>query len=280
MSTVLITGINSYIGSSFAAYLREDPAYKVEGLSLRDPKWRERSFAGVDTLLHTVGLTHVRETAENASAYYEVNRDLTLETAQKAKEEGVRQFIFLSTMSVYGLYEGIITPETELRPINSYGRSKYQAELGLKRLEDENFRVCILRPPMVYGKGCKGNYRTLTKLVEKYPVFPRLDNKRSVLSIENLCGFLKIAVDERLEGVYFPQDRERVCTSDMAMWIAEGMGKKRLFSRAAGLAVKGVMPLSVKARKAFCSLCYEGTETMDYRYCSVDSKTAVLRSVR
>ena len=207
MSTVLITGINSYIGSSFAAFLREDPAYKVDGLSLRDPKWRERSFAGVDTLLHTVGLTHVRETAENASAYYEVNRDLTLETAQKAKEEGVRQFIFLSTMSVYGLYEGIITPETELRPINSYGRSKYQAELGLKRLEDESFRVCILRPPMVYGKGCKGNYRTLTKLVEKYPVFPRLDNRRSVLSIENLCGFLKIAVDERLEGVYFLRSR-------------------------------------------------------------------------
>lgn len=280
MSTILITGISSYIGKSFAEYLGRTSMHTVDGISLRDPAWKERSFAGYDTIFHTVGLTHVKETAENAAQYYEINRDLTLEVARKAKAEGVRQFIYMSSMSVYGMYEGVITPQTRPEPNSNYGRSKLEAEQGLRRLEDASFKVCILRPPMVFGKGCKGNYQSLVKLVAQSPVFPRIRNERSVLSIENLCGFLKIAVDEQLSGIFFPQNREKICTSDMALWIAEGLGKKLVLIGAAGLAVKAIMPLSASARKAFCSLCYEGTETMDYRYCSESSRDAVLRSVR
>lgn len=280
MSNILITGISSYIGKSFADYLREHTAHTVEGISLRDPAWSDRSFACYDTVFHAVGLTHVRETAQNAAAYFEINRDLTLAVARKAKADGVKQFIYMSSMSVYGMDEGVITPATRPAPCTNYGRSKLEAEEGLRRLEDEHFKVCILRPPMVYGKGCKGNYHTMISLVEKTPVFPRLNNRRSVLSIENLCGFLVLAVDRGLDGIYFPQNRERICTTDLACWIAEGLGKKLLISSTAGAVTHLLLPLSKTARKAFCSLCYEETETLDYCYCSEENRESVIRSVR
>ena len=279
MSHVLITGNSSYIGRAFAAYLRENTAHTTEGISLRGHVWETLSFAAYDTIFHAAGLTHVKETAQNASEYYEINRDLTLAVARKAKAEGVRQFIYMSSMSVYGLDEGVITPRTETGPTTHYGRSKLEAETGLKALEDESFKVCILRPPMVFGKGCKGNYASLVSLVGKTPVFPNVDNRRSVLSIENLCAFLTLAVDEGFSGLYFPQNRERVSTTELARWIAEGMGKKLLISRAAGLVTRGLTHCSKTARKAFCSLSYEGTEILDYCYCVESTREGVLRSV-
>ena len=280
MSNILVIGDSSYIGKSFLHYLREYTAHRAEGMSLRDPAWESRSFAGFDAVFFAVGLTHVKETAENAAQFYAVNRDLALACAQKAKADGVKQFIYMSSMSVYGRYEGEITPRTLPDPITNYGRSKLEAELGLHRLEDEAFKVCILRPPMVYGKDCRGNYQSMVRLVRKTPVFPRIVNRRSVLSIENLCGFLRLAVERELSGLYFPQNRERICTSEMACWIAEGLGKRLLLSRAAAAATRCLIPVSRMARKAFCSLSYEGTETLDYAYCSVSSREAVLRSLR
>lgn len=279
MSNILITGNSSYIGKSFAAYLRDHSAHTAEGISLRGHAWEELSFTPYGTVFHAVGLTHVKETPSNAPEYYAINRDLTLAVARKAKAEGVRQFIYMSSMSVYGVDEGVITPRTEPNPVTHYGRSKLDAEIGLKKLEDENFKVCILRPPMVYGKGCKGNYASLVALVGKTPVFPAVDNRRSVLSIGNLCAFLSLAVDQGFSGLYFPQNRERVCTTDLARWIAEGMGKKLLISRAAGLMTRGLMLGSKTARKAFCSLSYEETETLNYCYCIEGSRESVLRSV-
>lgn len=279
MRNILITGDSSYIGKSFAAYLRENTAHTAEGISLRGHAWEALSFAPYGTIFHAVGLTHVKETAQNAAGYYEINRDLALAVARKAKAEGVGQFIYMSSMSVYGMDEGVITPRTVPDPITHYGRSKLDAEIGLRQLEDENFKVCILRPPMVYGKGCKGNYASLVSLVGKTPVFPKIENSRSVLSIGNLCAFLTLAVEEGFSGLYFPQNRERVRTTDLACWIAEGMGKKLMISRAAGLVTRGLMLRSKAARKAFCSLSYEETETLDYCYCIESSRESVLRSV-
>ncbi len=279
MSHILITGDSSYIGGSFLTYLRENTAHTADGISLRGHAWRELSFAPYDTVFHAVGLTHVKESAENAPQYYEVNRDLTMEVARKAKAEGVKQFIYMSSMSVYGMDEGVITPQTSPRPITHYGRSKLEAEVALKTLEDESFKLCILRPPMVYGKGCKGNYALMVSMVEKTPVFPEIDNKRSVLSIGNLCAFLTLAAERGMSGLYFPQNRERVSTTELACWLAEGMGKKLLISKAAGVLTQALLLCSKTARKAFCSLSYEETETLDYCYCIEGSRESVLRSV-
>ena len=102
MKRILITGAGSYIGNSFIRYMQQFPGqYQTEAVDMIDGSWREKSFAGFDAVYHVAGIAHIRETTENAHLYYEVNRDLAVETARKAKADGVPQFIFLSSMSVY-----------------------------------------------------------------------------------------------------------------------------------------------------------------------------------
>ena len=203
MKKILITGAGSYIGQSFERHLKQfGERYQVETVDMVDPSWRERSFAGFDAVYHVAGIAHIRETAENASLYYRVNRDLAVETAQKAKADGVRQFVFLSSMSVYGMEEGCITRETVPNPKSNYGKSKLQAEEGLCALRDSAFAVAILRPPMVYGEGCKGNYQSLVKFAKKLPFFPDYSNKRSMLSIDGLSETVRGIVDSGADGLF------------------------------------------------------------------------------
>ncbi|MBR5858876.1 MAG: NAD-dependent epimerase/dehydratase family protein, partial [Clostridia bacterium] len=182
MKKILITGANSYIGTSFETYLKENfpDDYVVDTVDMIDGTWHEKSFAGYDSVFHVAGIAHQKETKENAHLYYEVNRDLAIEIAKKAKDDGVKQYIFLSSMSVYGVETGVITKETEPNPKSNYGKSKLQAEQGISSLASDDFKVCILRPPMVYGRGCKGNFQTVVKIVKKSPVFPNVKNKRSI----------------------------------------------------------------------------------------------------
>lgn len=155
MKRLLITGKNGYIARQFEAFIRQFPEeYGVTSVSLRGDDWREMDLSPYDVILHTAGIVHIRETPENAHLYYEVNRDLTIELAGKAKNAGVKQFVFLSTVSVYGMDEGVITQETVPNPVTHYGQSKLQAEEGILPFQTENFTVSILRPPMVYGDGC------------------------------------------------------------------------------------------------------------------------------
>ena len=150
-----------------------------------------------------------------------MNTELTIETARKAKESNVKQFIFMSSMIVYsGCGETRITRDTNPKAENFYGDSKLQADLRLQELNDDSFKVVIVRPPMIYGKGAKGNYQMLAKLATKLPVFPIVDNKRSMLHIDNLCEFIKLMIDNEESGVFFPQNKEYTNTSDMVQMIA------------------------------------------------------------
>ena len=176
---------------------------------------------------------------------------LPIEIAKKASLEGVKQFIFMSSMSVYGLETGVITPETIPSPKTNYGIAKIQAELAIKALEHDYFKVCILRPPMVYGKGCKGNFNGVVRLVKMLPIFPKVNNKRSMLYIENLCSFVKKVIDEEYTGLYFPQNREYMNTTQLAKWISDGIGKKVYMSLMLGLGVRLLQLVSAKSRKGF-----------------------------
>lgn len=269
MKKILITGANSYIGTSFEKYINENypEEYIVDTVDMIDGTWREKDFSEYDTVFHVAGIAHQKETKENAPLYYKVNRDLAIETAKKAKKEGVGQFIFLSTMSVYGMDTGVITKETLPAPTTNYGKSKWEAEQAIMSLSDEKFVVCVLRPPMVYGDGCKGNYRTVVKIVETFPIFPRVNNKRSMIYIDNLSSFVKLCADTGVQGVYFPQNKEYVNTTEMACAIAEKLGKKIYLSNLCGIAVLLFRPFVGKLRKAFGSLIYVDTEDFDFGYC-------------
>lgn len=218
MKRILITGKDSYIGTSFKKYLEQYPDnYYVEELDVRDDSWKEFDFSSFDVVYHVAGIAHIKEVKENENLYYKVNRDLAVDIAKKAKSENIKQFIFMSSMSVYGLIcsNQLITKDTECHPNTYYGRSKYEAELELNELNDDNFKVCIVRPPMVYGDGAPGNLGKLFKAVRKFHVFPTLRNERSSISIEKLCLDIKKYIDENSQGLYLPQNKEYMCTVDM-----------------------------------------------------------------
>ena len=258
MKKILITGANSYIGTSFEKYMQQyADEYQVDTIDMIDGSWREKSFSGYDIIYHVAGIAHQKETKKNAGLYYQINKDLAIEVAQKAKKEGVSQFVFLSSMSVYGKDTGGITEVTQPAPKSNYGKSKLQAEKGLESLSSDNFIVSILRPPMVYGKGCKGNFQSVVKLVKKLPVFPKVNNKRSMIYIENLSKYVKWVIEQRRSGLIFPCNREVGNTSQMALSIARALNKRLYLSRLLAFLVKILSAVNVSAKKAFGSLFYE-----------------------
>jgi len=229
---ILIIGAESYIGTSLEKWLSRYPLeYNIETIDVRLDDWRNEDFSSFDVAFHVAGIADVKETRSNRQLFYRVNRDLAYEVALKAKSEGVKQFMFVSSISVYGLQKGVIDKNTPLEPRTSYGKSKLEAEKLVKSLEDHRFTVTILRPPMVYGKGCKGNYPRLAKLALIAPVFPDIDNKRSMIHIDNLCEFVKVLIDNRLGGTFFPQNPEYVKTSEMVRLIARSHGKEIRLTR-------------------------------------------------
>ena len=273
MKKILITGANSYIGTSFEKYIiaRYSDEYIVHTVDMINGSWREKDFSSYDSVFHVAGIAHRKETSENRELYFQVNRNLAIEVANKAKADGVGQFVFLSSMSIYGMESGVITKDTVPAPKTSYGLSKAQAEEGLRPLSDENFKVCVIRPPMVYGKDCKGNFQTVVKLVKKLPVFPRVNNRRSMIHIDNLSRFVLLCVEQKLEGIYFPQNKDYVNTTDMARKISLSLGKKVYFSFLLGFCVRLATPILSMAKKAFASLVYENCEDFSFCYCDSDN---------
>lgn len=274
MKRILITGANSYIGTSFEKYIKDNFSnqYEVDTIDMIDGSWRKKSFKGYNSVFHVAGIAHQKETKENAHLYYEINRDLAVEVAKKAKTDGVEQFVFLSSMSVYGKDTGVITKETKPNPKTNYGKSKLEAEQLIEELRCDSFKICVLRPPMVYGDGCKGNYQQIIKLVKKLPFFPRINNKRSLVHIDNLVYFIKNTIDEKLDGLFFPQDKEYVKTIDLAKNIAKQENKKIYFSFVLGFGVFLLRPFSKKLKKAFGSLIYKNIEVFGFVYCNNNSK--------
>ncbi len=269
MKKILITGANSYIGTAVEEWISQNGEISVETIGTHDGLWKEKSYEGYDAIFHVAGIAHadVGNVSEDIKKkYYEVNCDLAINVAQKAKEEGVSQFIFMSSIIVYGESapygkSKVIDRTTVPEPANFYGDSKLQAEKGLQKLADENFKVAIIRPPMIYGKGSKGNYRMLSKLAHKMFIFPMVKNERSMLHIDNLCEFVKLLIVNEDEGIFFPQNAEYVSTSDMVEKIAQVCGKKIFFSKILGFCVRIISKFPGKigqlSNKAFGNLVYD-----------------------
>lgn len=266
MKKILITGANSYIGTSFENYISQFPdAYQTETVDMIDGTWREKSFAGYDAVFHVAGIAHSdsgKVSEERKAFYYKINTDLAVETARKAKADGVKQFIFMSSAIVYGDSapigrNKIITPDTPLSPANFYGDSKVQAEKGILPLNDEHFKVVILRPPMIYGPGSKGNYPVLAKLAKKLPVFPVVENQRSMLYIGNLVEFVRLMVENGEQGIFWPQNREYSNTTELVRLIAQANGKKVVMIQGFTWALKLLRHFTGPVDKAFGSLCYQ-----------------------
>lgn len=293
MKKVLITGANSYIGVSFEKYVKEhySSELSIDTVDMIDGSWRQKDFSPYDIVYHVAGIAHAdvgNVSEETKKKYYAINTDLAIETAKKAKAEGVGQFVFMSSAIVYGDSAGYgkqkrITKDTEPAPANFYGDSKWQADKGVRELASDQFVVTVLRPPMIYGKGSKGNYPTLASMAKKLPIFPDVQNERSMLYIENLCEFLAQFMIRGEGGIFWPQNAEYTRTSEMVKMIAEVAGHKIAVSKAWNWVVNLANMIPGKTRnlanKAFGNLSYDQSMSRyDFEYQLVSLRDSIERS--
>lgn len=228
MKRILVIGEHSYIGTSFRDYAAvREPGWKVAFAGARNDEWKKVDFQAYDAILHAAAVVHKKEEPAMKELYHEVNARLPYDVAKKAKKSGVRKFLFLSTMAVYGEGKDKIEKDAPVHPETMYAKSKQKAERALKKLSDESFCVSIFRPPMVYGPGCPGNYRKLSKLAAHLPVFPKTDNKRSMIYIDNLCECLlqELIYSGESCRILCPQNEEYVNTSELVQEIRKAHGK-------------------------------------------------------
>lgn len=263
---VLITGENSYAGTQFAKRISNlNMNWEIDYISVRTDAWKEQDFSIYDAVYHVAAIVHQKEKVENEELYYKVNRDLTYELALKAKAEGVKSFLFLSTMAVYGLIgkigeDTIISKETMPFPTSFYGKSKLEAEELLKGLQSLEFNISILRIPMIYGPNCPGNYNSLSKLAKKTPIFPKINNRRSMIFIDHLSDIGIHLMNNKITGVFFAKNPEDINTLEMVNKIAENHNKKINNSIILGILVKKIGNKLNVARKIFGNIIFDSAD--------------------
>jgi len=259
---ILITGNTGYIASRLEKWFQDKSTEsELNRMSVRDFSDDFQIPEVTDVLIHTAALVHKKESNYTEKDYFDVNCSMTFQLAQKAKIAGVKHFVFLSTMAVYGV-DGVdegtveIMESTPLDPATMYGKSKLAAETELMKLSEESFVVSIIRPPMVYGPSCPGNYELLSKIAKKMPIFPLVQNTRSMIFIDNLTEFMRQLIINRDEGIFHPQDREYIQTSDMVKEIANVHGRKIITSRLSGNLLMKMFGKKSIVSKVFGDLTY------------------------
>lgn len=272
MKNILITGANSYIGTNVEKWLNKWPEkYTVETIDMIDGSWENRNFSGYDCVYHVAGIAHSdhgKISKEKEKLYRSVNTDLTIAVAKKAANEGVKQFIFMSSAIIYGNSaplgkKKLITRESVPSPTNCYSDSKLQAELALSQI-DSNMKICILRPPMIYGNGSKGNYPILSKLARRLLIFPKVKNCRSMLYIENLCEFVRLMIENDESGIFWPQNKEYVNTTNIIQEIAKIHGRTIIITGLFNWVLYILRYFTGLVDKAFGSLYYD-QEMSEYK---------------
>lgn len=282
--TIGILGNNSYICNRFIEYI-QDTKLNIIKINCRTDSWKEFDFSSIEILLCPIGIAHISTNPSMESKYYAVNRDLPVAIAKHAKQAGVRQFVFFSSMIVYGADKPIgnnyiINNDTLPAPENFYGRSKLEAEQQLLRLQDQSFSVAIIRIPMVYGPNCKGNFPQLLKVAKKSPLCPLLNNKRSMIYVDNLCEFLKLIINNKEYGIFYPQNSDYVSTVDVIKTAAKYFNHKIVFIRLFNPLIKLLSKRFWVINKIFGTKFYDISLSPDVKkYNKVDFETSIKECV-
>ena len=282
MKRVLIVGEGSYVGEAFKKWLAQYPeGYEVGIASSMDGNWKKVDFSKFDVVVNFAGIAHINHITEDMrDLFYSVNRDLSFEIASWAKEHGVGHFILFSSMNVYGDYCDNLTDRTAEKPTSFYGDSKLQGDIEIRKLEKDGFMVSYVRPPFIYGKGCRGNYNTISKIAKKTPIFPTYKNRKSMIYIDNLCEFVRKVIDEELAGILTPQNRELVSTADLVREIAKVHKRNIWFTGLFNWAIGPASRTTRVFRRAFADDCYipELSSYWDNQYCIVSFEESIRRT--
>ena len=282
MKKILILGKSSYLGQSFFVWMKKYPLnYEVNIVSTRNYEWKKEDFSYYDVVVDFAGAAHIKKISNDMKPlFYSINRDLSIELGEYSKRNGVKHFIFFSSMNVYGDYCENITDRNAANPMSFYGDSKLQGDIGLHKLADNNFIVASIRPPFVYGKGCSGNYRIISQIAKKIPVFPRFSNKKSMIYIDNLCEFVRLIIDDVRGGVFTPQNKELVSTSVLVKEISKNHRHKIFFTNFFNWSIILGNIFCRKIRRAFGDDYYslEISDYYDFKYCVVDFEETIRRT--
>ncbi len=266
MKKVLVTGASGFVGQQLVPEF-DARGYQLKPVSLRRTAPEVVDFSGISTVIHLAGMAHRME-AIDPQLYFEVNEHKTLALASAAKQNNCRHFIFISTIKVHGVEDtsptGPLTTDAVCRPNDPYGTSKYKAEQGLLAMQSEAFRVAIVRPPLVYGPGVKGNLQRLMKLIEKgYPLpFAGIHNKRSMVYVKNLIEQLHQIAAQDQSGIFFAGDAHPVSTSLLIERMMSSLKGRRRNIRIPGLirrAIQRVKP--AEYQRLFGSLEVDAAES-------------------
>jgi UDP-glucose 4-epimerase len=239
MTKILITGANSFVGTNFRKFSK---IRDTEEISLYTNKPEDIDYSKFDVVLHLAAIVHQTKKIPD-DAYFNINRDLCLRVAEQAKKAGIKQFVFLSSLKVYGEY----IPDSELRsedskcfPDDAYGKSKYEAEIGLRKLEDADFTISIIRPPLVYGVGVKANMLNFMKLVKSFPILPfrNIKNKRNIIYIENLVGFIERIIENNASGIFIAKDEGALSTTELVGFLSKYLGKRVILFKLPDLIIR------------------------------------------
>lgn len=223
---ILLTGASGFVGQRYVEYNKD--TYNLSTVSLRTTKVDEVDYKGIDTIIHSAGMAHQMQKIDD-QIYFDVNYELTKAFADKAKASGVKHFIFISTIKVFGEHHKTVLREnSNCEPINDpYGESKLEAEKYLKQIETNDFTISIVRPPLVYGPRVKGNLIRFLKLADTpFPLpFSGIDNRRTMVFLDNLIELLNTITNQRKSGLFLAGDRHPISTTFLIKTMREQMGK-------------------------------------------------------
>lgn len=281
MKKILITGKDSYIGMSVERWLNKFHGnYKIDTVSTMNKEWENKDFSSYDVVFDVAGIAHKKIRPNMEDLFYKINRDMTIAICNKAKEEGVSQFIFLSSMNVFGDTSQMITSNMQPNPKNFYGNSKLQADQAIQKMNSDSFSVVSIRPPVVYGKGCKGNYPKLAKLIKVLPIFPRFNNTRSMIYIDNLCELIRLIIDNNERGIFHPQNRDYTSTVELAKEIAKVHNKCIFTTTLFNLIIRLILFRVRLVNRMFADDYYdkELSNYKEYEYCVTDFKCSIQNS--
>ncbi len=286
MKKILITGTNSYVGTNVEKWLMKEPdEYYVETLDMKDPNWKEFDFSKFDVVFHVAGIAHVSSKKNMDELYYKINRDLAIETAKHSKKSGIKQFIFMSSMIIYGKDNPISnTNHIDVKlydPVNAYGKSKLEADLGIQKISDEGFNVSIIRTPVIYGPECKGNFPRLQKLAKRLIIIPNIKNQRSMIYIENFAEFVKKIIDYKEYGIFYPQNNEYMQTSEILRFTRDALGKKTISLKLFNPLIRLLTKKSNLFKKTYGNKTYDLALSSNdkLKYSLVDVEESIIRSM-
>lgn len=274
---IVVTGAKGKLSCKTAEWLNNKNDYSAKQMSLRNGI-EEVNLDGVDSVVHIAGVTP--QNVKSPDDYYKINTVLTEKLANKSKIQGVRHFVYISSMAVYGITQSIdqnggqVNANTPCNPIDEYGKSKLRAEKSLVNLQDDRFKVCIIRVPSVFDEE-KTEYTDQYKyLSDKLPFIPKAftGNYKSFIHTNDLCELIYLVLENETGGVICPDDGE-ISAFDICRFISP----HKPVSRISGKMIESFMRNNPRITDYYGAVYYSSSLTNVFggKYRITDVRSAI-----